>query len=315
MNYKDTDGLYAVIDTQRGDIVLRLEYEKVPMTVANFVGLVEGELNMEDPGENFYEGLNFHRVIHNFMIQGGCPKGDGTGGPGYSFPDEFDPSLRHDGPGVLSMANAGPGTNGSQFFITHVKTPWLNDKHSVFGHVVEGQSVVNAIQQGDIINTITIERIGEDAQKFKVTKQIFSDLVKNAAKKAMDRRREEIEKVEKEISNRWPNTVKTPSGLQYVVLKKGDGKGFPKYGNPVTVHYTGTLLDGRMFDSSVHRGQPATFKIGQVIEGWNEALVTMSRGEKRTLIIPPELGYGVQGYPGIIPPNSYLIFDVELLDF
>ena len=315
MSYKDTDGLYAVIDTQKGDIVLRLEYQKVPMTVANFVGLVEGELNMEDPGENFYEGLNFHRVINNFMIQGGCPKGDGTGGPGYSFPDEFDPSLRHDGPGVLSMANAGPGTNGSQFFITHVKTPWLNDKHSVFGHVVEGQSVVNAIRQGDIINTITIERIGEDARNFKVTKQIFSDLVQNAAKKAMDRRRAEIDKVEKEIANRWPNTVKTPSGLQYVVLRKGDGKGSPKYGNPVTVHYTGTLLDGRMFDSSINRGQPATFKIGQVIEGWNEALVTMSRGEKRTLIIPPELGYGVQGYPGIIPPNSYLIFDVELLDF
>ena len=315
MSYKDTDGLYAVIDTQKGDIVLRLEYEKVPMTVANFVGLVEGELNLEDPGENFYEGLNFHRVIDNFMIQGGCPKGDGTGGPGYSFPDEFDPSLRHDGPGVLSMANAGPGTNGSQFFITHVKTPWLNDKHSVFGRVVEGQDVVNSIRQGDKINTITIERIGKDAENFKVTKQIFSDLVQNAAKKAMDRRRAEIEKVEKEISNRWPNTVKTHSGLQYVVLKKGDGKGCPKYGNPVTVHYTGTLLDGRMFDSSVHRGQPATFKIGQVIEGWNEALQTMSKGEKRTLIIPPELGYGVQGYPGIIPPNSYLIFDVELLDF
>lgn len=315
MSYKDIDGLYAVIDTQKGDIVIKLEYKKVPMTVANFVGLVEGELNMDDPGENFYEGLNFHRVIDNFMIQGGCPKGDGTGGPGYSFPDEFDPSLRHDGPGVLSMANAGPGTNGSQFFITHVKTPWLNDKHSVFGRVVEGQDVVNSIRQGDKINTIRIERIGEDAQKFVVTKQIFSDLVENAAKQAMERRKAEIEKVEKEIANRWPNTVKTNSGLQYVVLKKGDGKKCPKYGQTVTVHYTGTLLDGRMFDSSVHRGQPASFKIGQVIEGWNEALQTMSKGEKRTLIIPPELGYGVHGYPGIIPPDSYLIFDVELLDF
>lgn len=315
MSYKDTDGLYAVIDTQKGDIVIKLEYKKVPMTVANFVGLVEGELNIEDPGENFYEGLNFHRVIDNFMIQGGCPKGDGTGGPGYSFPDEFDPSLRHDGPGVLSMANAGPGTNGSQFFITHVKTPWLNDKHSVFGRVVEGQDVVNSIRQGDKINTIRIERIGDEAKKFVVTKQIFSDLVEDAAKKAMERRRAEIEKVENEIANRWPNTVKTPSGLQYVVLKKGDGKKCPKYGQTVTVHYTGTLLDGRMFDSSVHRGQPASFKIGQVIEGWNEALQTMSKGEKRTLIIPPELGYGVHGYPGIIPPDSYLIFDVELLDF
>ena len=213
------------------------------------------------------------------------------------------------------MANAGPGTNGSQFFITHVKTPWLNDKHSVFGRVVEGQDVVNSIRQGDKINTIRIERIGDEAKKFVVTKQIFSDLVENAAKRAMERRRAEIEKVENEIANRWPNTVKTPSGLQYVVLKKGDGKKCPKYGQTVTVHYTGTLLDGRMFDSSVHRGQPASFKIGQVIEGWNEALQTMSKGEKRTLIIPPELGYGVHGYPGIIPPDSYLIFDVELLDF
>ena len=315
MSYKDKDGLYAVIDTEKGKIVVSLEYKKVPMTVANFVGLVEGELNFDSPGENFYEGLMFHRVIDNFMIQGGCPKGDGTGGPGYSFPDEFDPSLRHDGPGVMSMANAGPGTNGSQFFITHVKTPWLNDKHSVFGRVVEGQDVVNAIEQGDKINDITIERIGEDAQKFKVTKEIFAQLVQDASKKAMERRKSEIEKIEKEIANRWPNAKKTPSGLQYVVLKEGDGKAHPKYGQKVTVHYTGTLLDGRMFDSSVHRGEPATFAVGQVIDGWNEALQTMSKGEKRTLIIPPELGYGVHGYPGIIPPNSYLIFDVELLDF
>ncbi|MBO6049394.1 MAG: FKBP-type peptidyl-prolyl cis-trans isomerase, partial [Spirochaetales bacterium] len=234
--------------------------------------------------------------------------------PRLASKDSFSDSS-YDGPGVLSMANAGPGTNGSQFFITHVKTPWLNDKHAVFGRVVEGQDVVNSIKQGDKINTITIERIGEDAKNFKVTKQIFSDLVENAAKKAMERRKAEIEKIEAEIANRFPNTVKTPSGLQYVVLKKGDGKGCPKYGQTVTVHYTGTLLDGRMFDSSVHRGQPASFQIGQVIDGWNEALQTMSKGEKRTLIIPPELGYGVHGYPGIIPPNSYLIFDVELLDF
>lgn len=315
MSYKNKDGLYAVIDTEKGNIVLELEYKKVPMTTANFVGLCEGVLNLENPGENFYEGLNFHRVIDNFMIQGGCPKGDGTGGPGYSFPDEFDSTLRHDGPGVLSMANAGPGTNGSQFFITHVKTPWLNDKHSVFGHVVEGQDVVNSIAQGDRINTITIERVGDEAKAFKVTQQIFSDLVEGAAKKAMERRRAEIESVEKEIANRFPGAKKTESGLMYVVLKEGDGKGSPVMGQSVTVHYTGTLLDGRIFDSSVHRGEPATFEVGQVIEGWNEALQTMSKGEKRTLIIPPELGYGVFGYPGVIPPNAYLIFDVELLDF
>ncbi len=315
MSYKEKDGLYAIIKTEKGDIVVNLEFEKVPMTVANFVGLVEGELNLEDEGENFYEGLCFHRVIENFMIQGGCPKGDGTGGPGYSFPDEFDSSLRHDGPGVMSMANAGPGTNGSQFFITHVKTPWLNDKHSVFGKVVEGQDVVNSIVQGDKIITVEIERIGKKAQNFKVTKQIFSDLVETAANKAMERRRKEIEKIDSEIKNRWPNAVKTASGLRYVVIKDGDHKKSPKMGQNVTVHYTGSLMDGRIFDSSVHRGEPAVFAVGQVIEGWNEALQTMSKGEKRTLIIPPELGYGVHGYPGIIPPNAYLVFDVELIDF
>lgn len=315
MSYNEKDGLYAVIDTQKGNIVVELEFKKVPMTVANFVGLVEGELNLENPGENFYEGLNFHRVISDFMIQGGCPKGDGTGGPGYSFPDEFDETLKHDGPGVMSMANAGPGTNGSQFFITHVKTPWLDGKHAVFGHVVEGQDVVNSIEQGDRINTVTIERVGEDAKNFVVTQQIFSDLVEAAADKAMARRRAEIEAVLKEISNRFPGAVATPSGLMYVVDREGDKKGSPKYGQNVTVHYTGSLMDGRIFDSSVRRGKPATFQIGQVIEGWNEALVTMSKGEKRTLIIPPELGYGVHGYPGIIPPNAYLIFEVELLGF
>ncbi len=315
MSYKDNDGLYAVFDTEKGTIVVKLEFEKVPMTVANFVGLVEGELNFDDPGENFYQGLNFHRVVDNFMIQGGCPKGDGTGGPGYSFPDEFDETLRHDGPGVMSMANAGPGTNGSQFFITHVKTPWLNDKHSVFGKVVEGQDVVNKINQGDAINDVVIERIGKKAEDFKVTKQIFSDLVEDAVKKAMERRRAEIEKVENEINNRWPGNIETSTGLRYVVINKGDGKNSPKMGQIVTVHYQGTLMDGRMFDSSYNRGVPAKLEIGQVIEGWNEALQTMTKGEKRTLIIPPELGYGVHGYPGIIPPDSYLIFDVELIDF
>ena len=309
------DGLYAEIKTSKGDILLELEYKKVPMTVMNFVGLAEGVLNLQDEGEPFYDGLNFHRVIPDFMIQGGCPKGDGTGGPGYRFPDEFDPSLKHTGPGILSMANAGPGTNGSQFFITHVATPWLDGKHSVFGHVVEGQNVVNKIKTGDRIESVTIIRVGEDAEKFVCTKQAFSDLVEKVEEEANKKEAEEQKKIDREIDNRYPGAIKTPSGLKYVVLKEGSGDKSPKYGQNVTVHYQGTFLNGKIFDSSILRGEPATFKIGQVIEGWNEALQTMKKGEKRTLIIPYQLGYGIHGYPGVIPPKSTLIFDVELLDF
>ena len=309
------DGLYAIIRTEKGDITLSLEFKKVPMTVMNFVGLAEGVLNMEDPDEPFYDGLVFHRVIPDFMIQGGDPRGNGTGGPGYRFPDEFDDSLKHDAPGVLSMANAGPGTNGSQFFITHVPTPWLNGKHSVFGHVIEGQNVVNSIQQGDKIETVEIVRVGSEAEGFKATKQAFSDLVENCEKKAKEKEAEEMRKIEAEIANRYPGAVKTPSGLKYVVVKEGSGDKKPKYGQSVTVHYQGSLLNGKIFDSSIMRGTPATFQIGQVIEGWNEALQTMKKGEKRTLIIPPDLGYGIHGFPGVIPPNATLIFDVELLDF
>ena len=309
------DGLYAEIKTSKGDILLELEYKKVPMTVMNFVGLAEGVLNLQDEGEPFYDGLNFHRVIPDFMIQGVCPKGDGTGGPGYRFPDEFDPSLKHTGPGILSMANAGPGTNGSQFFITHVATPWLDGKHSVFGHVVEGQNVVNKIKTGDRIESVTIIRVGEDAEKFVCTKQAFSDLVEKVEEEANKKEAEEQKKIDREIDNRYPGAIKTPSGLKYVVLKEGSGDKSPKYGQNVTVHYQGTFLNGKIFDSSILRGEPATFKIGQVIEGWNEALQTMKKGEKRTLIIPYQLGYGIHGYPGVIPPKSTLIFDVELLDF
>ncbi len=309
------DGLYAQIATNRGDILVSLAYRETPMTVSNFVGLAEGVLNLKEPGTPYYDGLKFHRVINDFMIQTGCPQGTGTGGPGYTFPDEFVDDLRHEGPGVLSMANAGPGTNGSQFFITHVATPWLDGKHSVFGKVVNGQQIVDSIAQGDVIDSVKILRVGEEAEQFIVTKESFA----NEVVIAQDKENAKLEKLQKaldqELANRWPNAVKTESGLRYVVTKEGEGTKSPRVGTTVTVHYTGTLLDGKMFDSSVRRGEPAQFAIGQVIEGWNEALVTMTKGEKRTLIIPPELGYGKQGYPGVIPPNSYLVFDVELIDF
>jgi peptidyl-prolyl cis-trans isomerase A (cyclophilin A) len=165
------EGVYAEMNTNKGTILLFLEHEKTPLTVANFVGLAEGKLpNKAKPvGTPYYDGLTFHRVIPDFMIQGGDPGGDGRGGPGYRFKDEFDNSLTHKGPGILSMANAGPASNGSQFFITHIATPWLDGKHTVFGRVIDGQSVVDAIQQGDKIDTLTIVRNGAGAQSYDAT--------------------------------------------------------------------------------------------------------------------------------------------------
>ena len=298
------DGLYAEMKTSRGTILLELEYKKTPMTVTNFVGLAEGTIKNTKGDGPFYDGLKFHRVIENFMIQGGCPLGTGTGDPGYKFPDEFDKSLRHTGPGILSMANSGPGTNGSQFFITHVATDWLDDKHTVFGHVVEGQDVVDAIKQGDTLEKVTILRVGADAEAFKADQAAFDELVSGAADRAKAAleagRKAEIEL----IASKWPGATETKSGLRYIVEKKGDGGDSPKMGTSVTTHYTGTLLDGTKFDSSVDRGEPATFKIGQVIQGWNEALMDMTKGEKRTLIIPPELGYGERRISGSNPAVS-----------
>jgi peptidylprolyl isomerase len=314
------DGMYAEFDTSKGKILCLLEFEKTPLTVANFVGLAEGTKELGagqgTSGHKFYDGLTFHRVIPDFMIQAGCPLGTGTGGPGYTFPDEIDPTLKHTGPGILSMANAGPGTNGSQFFITHVATPWLDGKHTVFGRVIQGQDVVNAIEGGDTINSLTIIRVGEAAQSFKSDQAAFDGLLSSIDERAREKERAAEEKAQKQIEEQWPNAITTPSGLRYVVVEEGIGEKTPSKGATVKAHYTGKLLDGTKFDSSYDRGQPIEFPVGsgRVIKGWDEAFLSMKKGEKRVLIIPPELGYGPAGR-GPIPPNATMVFDVELVDF
>jgi peptidylprolyl isomerase len=312
-------GVYAVFYTTKGKIVTQLEYEKTPLTVINFVGLAEGTKASNKPaGTRFYDGLQFHRVIPNFMIQGGDPLGNGTGGPGYQFPDEFDSTLKHDRPGILSMANAGPGTNGSQFFITHVPTPHLDGKHTVFGHVVEGQDVVDAIVVGNVMDSVRIRRVGPKAKKFKADEAAFqAQLKKTTELAAAKQKKEEQERKKMEAANDEliKKATATPSGLKYIITRPGAGAK-PAAGATVKVHYAGRLTDGKEFDNSYKRGQPIEFKVGtgMVIPGWDEGIMLMQKGEKRTLIIPPNLGYGERGAGGVIPPNATLIFDVELVD-
>ena len=305
------NGIYAKITTAKGDILIQLTYQLTPATVGNFVALAEGTMkNTQKPlGTPYYDGLTFHRVIPNFMIQGGCPLGTGTGDPGYRFDDEFHPSLKHDKAGVISMANAGAGTNGSQFFITHLPTPWLDNKHTVFGQVIEGQNVVDAIAQGDKIEKVTIIRVGEEAEKWDALKA-FNSLNEAKAARLAEQKRKNEEAFAKEIEG----FDKTESGLYYKITQHGNGKK-PQAGQKVAVHYTGMLLDKSVFDSSYSRRQPLNFTVGvgQVIEGWDEGILLLHEGDKARLVIPSDLAYGASGAGGVIPPHAPLIFDVELV--
>ncbi|WP_446051005.1 peptidylprolyl isomerase [Zobellia laminariae] len=305
------DGIYAKFNTDKGEVVVKLTHDKTPGTVGNFVALAEGKQDnsAKAAGEPYYDGLKFHRVIPDFMVQGGCPQGTGSGDAGYKFDDEFHPDLNHSEPGVLSMANAGPGTNGSQFFITHVPTPWLDNKHTVFGKVESGQDVVDAIAQGDKINSVEIVRVGDEAQKW----DALASFAKFKSSKE-ERLAEEKAKQSAELDKIAAGFDETESGLRYKMIQKGNGAQAEK-GQTVSVHYEGSLLNGQVFDSSYKRNEPIDFQlgVGQVIPGWDEGIQLLKVGDKARLVIPSSLGYGSAGAGGVIPPNATLLFDVELM--
>ena len=306
------NGIYAKFNTSKGAILVKLAHDLTPGTVGNFVGLAEGNLEnkIKPQGNKYYDGLKFHRVIPDFMIQGGCPQGTGTGGPGYSFDDEFHPSLKHDRPGVLAMANSGPASNGSQFYITHVPTTWLDGKHTVFGHVVEGQDIVDSIAQGDELTSVEIVRVGEEAEKWNAIEAFIT--FKGERNKRDAAMKAEAEAAMEKLAAGFE---KTESGLRYQFIQRGDGKK-AENGKTVAVHYEGSLDNGKVFDSSYPRKKPIEFRLGQgqVIEGWDEGIALLKVGDKARFVIPSHLGYGPSGAGGVIPPNANLIFDVELMD-
>jgi peptidyl-prolyl cis-trans isomerase A (cyclophilin A) len=305
------NGIYAKFTTSKGEILVQLEHEKTPGTVGNFVALSEGNLEnaVKEQGTPYYDGLKFHRVIPDFMVQGGCPQGSGTGNPGYKFDDEFHSDLKHDAPGKLAMANSGPATNGSQFYITHVPTPWLDGKHTVFGAVIEGQEIVDAIAQGDTLTTVEIIRVGAAAEAFNAVEafRTFEGSREN-------REANEIAKQKELLDSVALGYEETASGLRYQILQKGAGKQATK-GAGVSVHYKGQLLDGTVFDSSYKRKEPIDFNVGlgQVIAGWDEGIQLLQVGDKARFVIPSNLAYGAAGAGGVIPPDATLIFDVELM--
>lgn len=306
------NGIYAKFNTNKGSILAKLTYDLTPGTVGNFVGLAEGQIenSAKTMGKPYYDGLKFHRVIPDFMIQGGCPQGSGTGDPGYKFEDEFHPTLKHDKPGVLSMANAGPGTNGSQFFITHVPTNWLDGKHTVFGNVIEGQDIVDVISQGDLIESLEIVRIGEEAKTWNAIEAFR--VFEGSRLKRIEEAKKEAEATMEKLAAGFK---KTESGLRYNFIQKGTGKQ-AEIGKTVSVHYEGSLENGKVFDSSYPRKKPIEFPLGKghVIEGWDEGIALLQVGDKARFVIPSYLGYGENGAGGVIPPNATLIFDVELID-
>lgn len=330
-------GMYADIMTNKGNIILLLEYGKTPLTVSNFVALAEGNhpspnLKEEYKGKKYYDGIVFHRVLKDFMIQGGDPTATGQGGPGFKFGDEIT-DLQHSGPGILSMANSGPGTNGSQFFITHKATPWLDGKHTVFGNVIEGQEVVDSIIQNDTIKKLSIIRKGKKAQSFNAAEVFKNFQAKNKKEKELV----ELKTIEKQKENFKKFSIQknqaksTSSGLKFTITIKGKG---PKSNstNKVLAYYAVYLSDGSIIETSMinvakENGiydfrkedsggyDPLPFDVSkeaQLIPGFKEGIRLLNVGDKATLFLPFDIAYGESGN-GAIPAKSDLIFEVEIV--
>ena len=306
----NNNGIYAYLQTNKGIIIVELAYKKAPLTVINFIALSEGtKKSNKDIGVPFYDDLSFHRVIDDFMIQGGDPKGDGTGGPGYRFADEFT-DLMHDKPGVLSMANSGPATNGSQFFITHVPTPWLDGKHTVFGHVVEGMDVVNSIQKDDTLETVKIERIGDDANNFIANEGSFNDLLAKANEGVIAQQALRQIDFEDFASSTYPDAIKNDLGYFTRINKKGDGN-LVTNGQVVSVDVALKANSGQIMRAP---GSPITLTLGsgEIIRIIEENTQTMSIGEERTIIATYEYVFG-DAPSGNIPQDSFIIFELILI--
>ena len=329
-------GLYAEMSTSKGDILVKLRYDKTPNTVANFVSLAEGDnqfVSDDYKNKKFYNGIVFHRVINDFMVQAGDPTASGSGGPGYRFNDEIT-DLKHDGPGILSMANAGKNTNGSQFFITHKETPWLDGKHTVFGKVVEGLDYVDSIQQNDTIYSLKIIRVGSDAKNFDAS-MVFSNYFKNLEKDKVEiEEKREIQRLQKiEVFDNLKKRIKkTSSGLGYVITKNGNG---PKISssNMAKAHYAVYFENGNLLDTSMLEVAESLFLVNeqkkaagayspiicdispdaQMISGFKEGLKFLKEGDEAFLFLPYKLAYGEKGVRGI-PPKSNLIFEVKIVE-
>lgn len=333
---KLTDGMYANFVTKKGTITTQLYYKETPLTVANFVALAEGthpEVKPEYKGKPFYNGLKFHRVIAKFMIQGGDPKGDGSGEPGYVFADEIVPNLKHDSAGILSMANRGPGTNGSQFFITHLPTPHLDGRHTVFGKVVTGQDIVDVIEQNDVIEKVEIIRIGNDSKKFNAAKTFSSALEVKKKEEAVKKQKAEAQKAEtKKMFDTYESKATAyPSGIKLYVVENGSNI-TPNQGENILFDYAGFLTDGTLFDTGIeslaekhgilnlqrkaaNAYKPLEYTFGNTggfIQGMTEGLLQLKKGDKAYIFIPSALGYGERGAGNLIPANANLVFYVDI---